>query len=151
MTTTALLITTEGEVKPTTLPDDGAHLVLNDLCGGWLDCVRTDEIVGYVNDEGLLIGLAPNLIASALFQRPLVGDCVVVGALNERGEYDGENHDVPAKYLSPSFALLATALSSDEEYRRLLTYVVENTDWTPTITAVTDEEWDDFFRQRGAE
>jgi hypothetical protein len=36
-----------------------------------------------------------NYIASALFGRQILGDCVIVWGLNENGVYDGKNHDLP--------------------------------------------------------
>jgi hypothetical protein len=77
---------------------------INGVVDGWFDSVHPMHehelgalnIVGYVHDEGLLLGLQPNLIASALFGRVLVGRCVVVGTLNPDGEYDGDSHDVPS-------------------------------------------------------
>ena len=73
------------------------RLDIRSMVGGWFDCVRTDDgaLVGYVNDSGLTDGMAPNVMASIVFGRPLYGPCVVVGGLNEAGEYDGDNHDVP--------------------------------------------------------
>lgn len=82
---------------------------IHSVVEGWFDCVSpfsTDpstkalDIVGYVHDEGLLLGLQPNAIASALFGRFLVGRCVVVGTLNADGQYDGASHDVPSEALS---------------------------------------------------
>lgn len=139
--TKALLIKTTGEVEVTTIPDENGHLVLNELCGGWLDCVRTDDLVGYVNDEGLLIGLDPNALASLIFGRPLVGNCVVVGALNEHGVYDGENHDVPAPYLSPVLGELAQALVNDESVMESLRGAIEDIDLVPKVSTLTDEEF----------
>lgn len=69
--------------------------------GGCFDVVTADlgkediSFVGYVHDEGLLLDLEFNYIASALFSRELRGDCVVVWGLNSENEYDGENHDIP--------------------------------------------------------
>lgn len=40
----------------------------------------------YVNDEGLLIGLPLNLIASALCGQGLVGDAVITGPVGNDGE-----------------------------------------------------------------
>lgn len=70
---------------------------INSMVGGWFDCVTTRDgaLVGYVNDTGLTDGMAPNVMASLLFARPLYGPCVIVGGLNEAGEYDGANHSVP--------------------------------------------------------
>lgn len=138
--TKALLIKTTGELEITDIPTENGHRVLNELCGGWLDCVRLDDVVGYVNDEGLLIGLEPNVFASALFGRPLVGNCVVVGSLNERGEYDGENHDVPDHLCDPRVAMLAYLLANDEEVVASLNLAISEIDLNPTVTSFTDEE-----------
>jgi hypothetical protein len=71
---------------------------INDAVGGYFDVVRpldaSDHIVGYVHDEGLLMGLEPNALASALFGRFLVGNCVVVGAFDKEGNYDGDDHNI---------------------------------------------------------
>lgn len=73
------------------------------LVGGNFDCVSTnvgrDDISfeGYVHDEGLLIGLEYNYLASALFGRDLVGDCVLLWGLSPEGERDGENYDMPTE------------------------------------------------------
>ena len=71
---------------------------INNAVGGWFDAVHpvyTDfNVVGYVHDEGLLLGLEPNPVASAMFGRFLVGNVVVVGTLNADGKYDGASHDV---------------------------------------------------------
>ena len=79
--------------------EEGIAHFINTAVGGWFDAVHpfpNDDlnIVGYVHDEGLLMGLEPNPVASALFGRFLVGTVVVVGALNEEGKYDGDSHSV---------------------------------------------------------
>jgi hypothetical protein len=146
----ALLIKTTGEVELTTVPEEGGHLVLNELCGGWIDCVRTEDIVGYVNDEGILIGLAPNALASLLFGRPLVGDVVVLGALNDEGDYDGENHDVPEQYDPTHLETISKALLADENVMKALVLAVEEVLSTPpTVTAFTDEEFDAWLNGKG--
>lgn len=146
---TALLIKTTGEVEVTTVPEENGYQVLNELCGGWIDCVRNEDIVGYVNDEGLLIGLDANVLASVLFGRPLVGDVVVLGALSEEGEYDGENHDVPEQYLSDRFREVASALLADEQVTALITATIADIDLTPKVTALTDEEFDAWLNGEG--
>lgn len=95
-TNQAVVINSDGSFYKTELPQENALPQLNELVGGYIDAVRGDDFVGYVNDEGLLIGLPYNLFASILFGRDLVGNVVIVGALNENGVYDGENHDVPS-------------------------------------------------------
>jgi hypothetical protein len=146
---TALLLKTTGEVEVTTIPDENGYQVLNELCGGWLDCVRNEDIVGYVNDEGLLIGLDPNVLASVLFGRPLVGDVVVLGALSEEGEYDGENHDVPEQYLSEGFLKVAELFLSSEEVVNTVNESIANIDLTPKFTTLTDEQFDAWLNGEG--
>jgi hypothetical protein len=43
----------------------------------------------------LIDGQHINFVATALFGRILCGTCVVFGAMNEDGEYDGDDHNVP--------------------------------------------------------
>jgi hypothetical protein len=97
-----------GVLRVSTTDDDGSGIgdFIRSVVGGWFDCVypfspdpdaKVLDIVGYVHDEGLLDGLEPNIIASALFGRYLVGRCVVVGVTNPDGQYDGGSYDVPHK------------------------------------------------------
>jgi hypothetical protein len=47
--------------------------------GGYIEPVDVDDFTVMVNEEGLLIDLPLNLIASALSGRQLVGDVCIVG------------------------------------------------------------------------
>ena len=72
--------------------------------GGYIDAVRqpiNDDIfvVGYVHDEGLILDLEMNWIASALFGREIRGSVVLVNGNNDVGEYDGYNHDLPNEFI----------------------------------------------------
>lgn len=149
MPTKALLIKSEGTVTPLDLPDEQAHQAINELVGGWFDCVRnydndepTSQIVGYIHDEGLLIGLPINYVASALFARPLVGDCVIVGALSEQGDYDGENHDLPEAFLTSDFATLAQEVHNDPQVREVVEREVANIDLNPKVVPMNDEQFE---------
>lgn len=81
------------------------------LVGGHIDAVRMEVAdnlmaVGYVHDEGLLLDMETNWLASALFQQEIRGDVVVVNGYSPNGVYDGENYDVPTnfiKYLAGTF------------------------------------------------
>jgi hypothetical protein len=92
--TTAIIIT-ENSVSKKTFDVGVTHSEIHEMVGGWFDCVRSETIIGYVHDTGLIDGLPINPIATALFGRILCGTCVVFGAMNENGEYDGDDHDVP--------------------------------------------------------
>ena len=148
MATKALHITSEGECLPLFLDEDTAHIAINEIVGGWFDSVNEGNlnIVGYINDEGLLIGLPMNAVASALFGRPLAGDCVVIGALNEQGEYDGENHDVPAFVWSEQFANLVKTVRTDGEYANWLTdWASDDENFAAKVIGMTDEQMDNYF------
>lgn len=95
--TKALIIKTDGTSEIVNIAGTSHLEALQSIVGGWIDCVRSENhpVVGYVNDEGLLLGLPINPVATAFFGRILVGDAVVFGAYDEEGEYDGENHDFP--------------------------------------------------------
>lgn len=145
----ALVITTDGEMYSQDIPAENGHRILNEICGGWIDAVRADEFVGYVHDEGLLIGLAPNLVASALFGRPLVGNCVIMGVLNERGEYDGENYDAPAPLFSDEFREMAGIIAADDEFGTVLRSLIADIDLTPTVTPMNDEQFEAWLNGKG--
>ena len=97
----ALLLKTTGEVIPLELTNNNDHEIIRESVGGWFDCVRNHDrrIVGYVHDEGLLLDMEPNYLASALFMREIRGNVVVVNGYNEDGEYDGESYDLPTEFV----------------------------------------------------
>lgn len=137
---TAVIIKSTGEVFTQDIPSEDGHTLIHEIVGGWFDCVRGEEIVGYVHDEGLLIGLPLNAVASMLFQRPLVGDCVVIGSLNERGEYDGENHDIPTVYTTERFFDFAKEIAENETVKEMLATTIAEMDFAPTVIEMTDEQ-----------
>lgn len=80
--------------------DTPMHQIINAIVGGHFDYVRPvrgNDFVGYVHDEGLLLGLEPNALASAVFGQFLCGPCVVVGTLNEYGVVDGADYNLEGK------------------------------------------------------
>jgi hypothetical protein len=96
---TAFVIPPVGDCYPLNLPDESAHVIINEHVGGHFDVVRLRDVVGYVHDEGLLLHLPYNVRASLLFNVSLVGNCVLVGCLDNAGEYDGDDYDVPQHYV----------------------------------------------------
>lgn len=94
METTGLLISHDAIRQVT----KGDSFSLNELVGGWIDGVRptdsTIKIIGYVHDEGLLLGLPINPIATALFGVIIAGPCVVFHSVNENGENDGDDYSL---------------------------------------------------------
>ncbi|CAB4139873.1 hypothetical protein UFOVP355_28 [uncultured Caudovirales phage] len=73
--------------------------------GGMIDAVRKQVskdivAVGYVHDEGLILDMEMNWIASALFMQEIRGPVVVVNGLSKDYEYDGDNHDLPDAFIT---------------------------------------------------
>ena len=91
---------------PDSVFDKGGSMsdFIHSVVDGYFDCVRPNDMargfVGYVHDEGLLLGLEPNAMASAVFGKFLVGNCVIVGAISDTGEYDGDNHNLSSDDLN---------------------------------------------------
>ena len=132
----AVLVKTNGEVTTVELPREGAHTVINELVGGWFDCVNDWEmgVTAYVHDEGLLIDLPTNNIASLLFRRVLAGDVVLVGIADDEG-YDT---NVPSDFMTAHFANMALEASHDLELSLSINNHRESMDFTPVVT-----EWKD--------
>jgi hypothetical protein len=132
----AVLVKTSGEVTTIDLPRDGAHTVIHELVGGWFDCVNDYEmgVTAYVHDEGLLIDLPTNNIASLLFRRVLAGDALLVGIADDEG-YDT---NVPSDFMTEHFANMALEASHDLEVSNALNSHREGMDITPVVT-----EWRD--------
>ena len=119
-TTPSGLLITPDTIIPIPLGD---HTTIHEQVGGWFDCVSTEGIVGYVHDEGLLIGLPINPVATALFGRILVGNCVVYSSVNAKGKYDGDSHPLKANDLL-RIVSLAEAYGLWMEYRNTTTDAV---------------------------
>lgn len=132
----AVLVKTSGEVTTIDLAREGAHTVINELVGGWFDCVNDWEmgVTAYVHDEGLLINLPTNNMASLLFRKVLAGDVVLVGIADDEG-YDT---NVPSDFMTEHFANMALEASHDVELSLSINNHRESMDFTPVVT-----EWKD--------
>jgi len=120
-----------------------------EVIGGYIDSVShpsIDEIVGYVHDEGLLIGLEPNNYASYIFDRPLVGPLVIVGALNADGERDGEDYDAPEKFQTQEFFDFIADFNANVELKGLLANTIAEMDFAPTVIGMNAEQMDAWFK-----
>ena len=88
---------------------DGKLPSLQTEVGGYVELVRfSDDVHAYINEEGKIQGLQVNLFASLLSQSMeiglrrsdmLVGTVILLGSLNEQGEYDAEDHDIPQRWI----------------------------------------------------
>lgn len=104
MIKTAMLLPAGTGVEPEEILIDD-YQSIQQVVGGLFDVVRWEAkdasgepvvLCGYCNDEGLLLNLEMNWLASGLFGRELRGDVVVTWALSPNGEYDGDDYDMPA-------------------------------------------------------
>ena len=62
---------------------------MQELVGGYIESVRIGDVDMWVNEEGLLLKLPPNLIASAIARRPICGPAFLA-----RSDGEGETVDV---------------------------------------------------------
>lgn len=143
----SLLISPDGKHRQIDLPSEGSYEVLRDTIGGLLDTVSNDNgsVVGYLHDEGLLIGLPVNTVASLLFSRPLVGNVVLVGGLSPEGEYDGENHDLPESFFREDYLAYLSQVSTDEELIATIQAHIAEMDFAPQVYALTDEQMNRYL------
>jgi len=121
---TAVLLPAGTQVSPEEILIDD-YKNIQQVIGGAFDCVRYvgedmdgKDIVlaGYVHDEGLLIGMEMNYLATMLFSQIIVGPCVVTYALSPNGEYDGDDYDMPEELVNfmKGDLLSATAVTYNE-------------------------------------
>jgi len=134
-TISGILLKAEEGAEPMPIPVSD-YISIQQYVGGWFDCVQenykaseflleTDDefiAVGYVHDEGIILGLPLNKLASVMFRRELYGDVVVVSGTSPKGEYDGDNHDVPSWFcdvvFGGSLANTVDELDSKAEFLR---------------------------------
>ena len=102
----ALLIRTDNSVEE--IEVDGDLKSLQDAVGGFIELLSlTDDAHAYIDEEGKLKDKKINTVAYYLCHKlgvgfmpgdMIVGDMIVLGTLNSKGEADGEEHDVPSDF-----------------------------------------------------
>ena len=94
----ALIVTTDGELKATSLPDDefAQYNLMRATVGGLIEAVPLDDsTVMWVNEEGKLHGLPANekatsLAAGRIFPGDYIaGQAIITGHMNDTGETVG--------------------------------------------------------------
>lgn len=91
--------------KPETVTIDKGLKPLQEIVGGDIDVVYLpdiDDIHGFCNDEGLLIGMEPN------FYRPDFGDAIVGPAIFMASGADGESESLSPEQVKRITAYLET-------------------------------------------
>ena len=106
-----LVITTNetAEVKEVSGGD-----ALREIVGGWLEGISCGaDVIAYVNEEGkydpsLEINTHAQIVLDILLQQIerrfnpgdyIKGNVILVGTIDENGQYDGEEHDVPNRII----------------------------------------------------
>ena len=116
-----------------TITIDGLESIQS-YVGGTIDAVRADIAdticaVGYVHDEGLILDLEMNWLASALFSREIRGNVVLVNGYNQDNQYDGDNHEFPdvfIRYMKTSFLKkVADAYNESQMISAMLKYSLD--------------------------
>lgn len=144
----AVAVLPEGKAFTFELGDESYKRIV-EVIGGYIDSVShpdVDNVIGYVHDEGLLIGLEPNNWASYVFDRPLVGPLVLVGTLNSDGERDGEDYDAPEKFQTQEFADFIADFNTNEELKSLLANSIAEMDLAPKVIGMNEEQMDAWFK-----
>jgi|SRR5699024_6880298 len=113
MTTTAVIIPTEGDITTTTLPDDTSERLdaLQHLVEGYIEPVDINEDLSiFVNEEGKLEGLPYNPRATDLFDGNLMPGDYIAGTAVLIGQPD-DNGDATSVNLTQADQLLGTHLT----------------------------------------
>lgn len=94
--TKGLLITTDGQLTIAAFADLADY---QRAVGGYIETVELEDGQHdlIVNEEGLLIGLPFNQLASVIGHRPLVGNAVLVGFNRSSGEHVDVDADLVDK------------------------------------------------------
>lgn len=139
-TISAILLKAGVGEMPTEVMIDGLESIQR-LVGGTIDSVTIDAqqvdssndmftLVGYCHDEALILDLGMNWLASALFERELHGDVVVVSGTSTSGDYDGENYDVPSdmvQWLRTTFVVrVSDTYNMASQLTQAFKFAVEN-------------------------
>lgn len=99
----AMLINAETcETSMIEIPSVDALEPLQKLVGGLIEGVSLGDIYAYVNEEGKILGLPVNVIATRLWQDAygrtdiIMGNMVVVGAYDD----EGNEMDIPQEHVA---------------------------------------------------
>ena len=89
----AVIIKTDGTKSVVEFDSTTSYDTLSKAVGGWIECVTLrDELDMWVNEEGKLIGLPQNPIATALFADSfgtsdvIMGDVIITCGTDQEGE-----------------------------------------------------------------
>ena len=114
----AVLIHPGGQVQPVAIP--GEFVSELSLCqeyvGGYITpWPNTPNFTVFVDEDGLVKGLAPNHLATSIFGTnqgtPIVGNALVLGPVDEEGDTLGLSVEQAAIFISPEGEDIINALA----------------------------------------
>lgn len=165
--TTAVRIYADSNKEPETVLLGGTTTErvteIQNAVGGHFDAVRrqaVDEsgkhkpfvLVGYVHDEGMVLNMPMNPIASVLFEQHLFGDVLIVNGTNpETGEYDGETYDLPMAFCEYIIKAMFPALQESVVFSKMLAFAVSTARKDGTITEEEFQKLRSFMAQKFSE
>ena len=92
---TAIIVTVSGDTREVDLDGPtGALKIMQDAVGGYIECVAlSTDLDMFVNEEGKLIGLEHNSLATHLWEKrfgvgtgTIEGDVILTGGVGSKGE-----------------------------------------------------------------
>jgi hypothetical protein len=131
MSIEAILLPVGDETEPLPISIDGLESIQG-FVGGWIDAVSRKidpaefdladappvRVVGYVHDEGILLGLPLNKLACLVFGRELYGPCVLVA-----DDGHGGNAELPEWFCQEVFG--GGLVEASQEVERTARFAVE--------------------------
>ncbi len=72
----AFLVNPDGTTEDITLPEEDRLEFMQEMVGGYIEaiqCSHGNYSVALVNEEGIMFGMEPNLVASKVIGQPIVG------------------------------------------------------------------------------
>jgi hypothetical protein len=80
------------EVEVIDLPREGGLSIMQEAVGGYIECVSFDGFEMWLNEEGKLIGLPINEVATAIWESHYGATDVIMGNVLFTGEADDEGY-----------------------------------------------------------
>ena len=107
-----VIITSDGAAREVTFDNDSCYATLRDAVGGYIECVAlSDTLNMWVNEEGKLINLPPNFVATQLWSAVfgptdiIVGDAIFTGGADDDGNTLGLTDSQVERLLALSSAV----------------------------------------------
>lgn len=130
--------------------------------GGTFDAVRRGcsdtsgankpfMLIGYVHDEGRILNMPMNSVASVLFDQHIFGDVLLVNGTNpETDEYDGETYGLPIAFADYIIRGMYPEIVDSMMFSKMLATAVGQAVKDGTITQEEFTRLNDFMSEKAA-